>query len=257
MITRNFIALLVLYTCVFGLQAQSGNQTQATETAKRVQALLDSDDRSDEARESDRTRRPVQSLDFFGLDTGMKVIEFVPAGGYYTEILAHALNGNGELLLLGYGADNARQYQDKGMQHVKAIAANTIVMAPTSQQGIFDLQKIDVPVTDADMFLTFRNVHNISEATRPAMHAAVFNMLKPGGVYGIIDHTKRHNEPFNPETWRRVDPVRIIKEVVSAGFVFEDYSDLHYRADDELMYDTTRPAVDRYSDRFTLRFRKP
>lgn len=107
------------------------------------------------------------------------------------------------------------------------------------------------------MFLTFRNEHNISEETRPRLHKAVFNMLKPGGIYGIIDHTKRHNEPFTEETWRRLDPVKIIKEVEAAGFEFVDYSSLHYRPDDELKYDTTRSSIDRYSDRFTLKFRKP
>ena len=82
-------------------------------------------------------------------------------------------------------------------------------------------------------------------------------MLKRGGIYGIIDHTKRHNEPDSQETWRRLDPVKVIKEVEAAGFEFVDYTGMHYRPDDELKYDTIRPSINRYSDRFTLKFRRP
>lgn len=251
------IIICALLLTPFTGHAQFGPQQPATETGRRVQALITSDDRSEAARESDQTRLPVQTLEFFGLEPDMKVIEFIPAGGYYTEILAHALQGDGELHLLGYGANSATDYQSRGMNHVKAIAQDTISITQSDLFGIFVLQKIEVPIKDADMFLTFRNVHNISEETRPLLHKGVFNMLKPGGIYGIIDHTKRHNEPDTPETWRRLDPVKVIREVESAGFEFVDYSSLHYRPDDELKYDTTRPSINRYSDRFTLKFRKP
>ena len=255
-LTRKLI-IIILFSSLPAAWAQFGPPQPATEAGRRVQALLSSEDRSETAKESDRTRLPMQTLEFFGLEPDMKVIEFIPAGGYYTEILAHALAGKGELHLLGYGANQAADYQKRGMKHVKAIAQEAMTMSPSGQPGIFILEKIDVPIKGADMFLTFRNEHNISVETRPRLHKAVFNMLKPGGIYGIIDHTKRHNEPFTRETWRRLDPVKIIKEVEAAGFEFVDYSSLHYRPDDELKYDTTRPSINRYSDRFTLKFRKP
>ena len=82
-------------------------------------------------------------------------------------------------------------------------------------------------------------------------------MLKPGGHYGIIDHTRRHMEPNNPENFRRVDPVEVIKEVQAAGFVFVDYSNVHYKPDDELRYEVGRASVTGNTDRFTLLFKKP
>jgi predicted methyltransferase len=51
--------------------------------------------------------------------------------------------------------------------------------------------------------------------------------------------------------------VVVIKEALDAGFLFEAFSDLHYRPDDELKYDSQRPSIAGYSDRFTLKFRKP
>jgi predicted methyltransferase len=73
----------------------------------------------------------------------------------------------------------------------------------------------------------------------------------------VVDHTRRHNDPTTSENWRRIDPVIIIKEALDAGFEFEAFSDLHFRPDDELRFDSQRPTVGGYSDRFTLKFRKP
>jgi len=117
--------------------------------------------------------------------------------------------------------------------------------------------EIDFGVTDLDVALTFRNLHNMTEAARGAVNRAVFRALKPGGVFGMIDHTKRHMEVYDEERWRRMDPVQIIKEAVAAGFIFEDYSNLHSRPADELLYDSTDDSIEGDSDRFTLKFRKP
>ena len=118
-------------------------------------------------------------------------------------------------------------------------------------------EAIKLPVNKVDMVLTFRNLHNFNAESRAMLHRAVFDALKPGGIYGIVDHTRRHNEPTTRENWRRIDPVIVIKEILDAGFEFDGFADLHYRPDDELRYDTQRPTVAGYSDRFTFRFRKP
>jgi predicted methyltransferase len=64
-------------------------------------------------------------------------------------------------------------------------------------------------------------------------------------------------EPMTNENRRRADPVQIIKEVLAAGFEMVDYSDVHYRPDDELRYEVGRKTVTGNTDRFTLLFRKP
>ena len=89
------------------------------------------------------------------------------------------------------------------------------------------------------------------------MNRQVFAALKSGGLYGVIDHTARHMEPANNENRRRVDPVMVIKELLDLGFEFVGYTDLHYRADDELVYEVGRRSVTGNTDRFTLLFRKP
>lgn len=107
------------------------------------------------------------------------------------------------------------------------------------------------------MVLTFRNLHNFTEDTRDIINGAVFKALKSGGIYGVVDHTRRHMEADNAENRRRLDPVLVIKEMLRHGFEFVDYSNLHFRADDELEYEVGRRSVSGNTDRFTLLFRKP
>lgn len=107
------------------------------------------------------------------------------------------------------------------------------------------------------MVLTFRNLHNLTAEARARVNKAVYAALAPGGIYGVVDHTRRHMEQQNSENRRRIDPVLVIKEVQAAGFEFVDFSDLHFRADDELRYEVGRRTVTGNTDRFTLVFVKP
>ena len=85
----------------------------------------------------------------------------------------------------------------------------------------------------------------------------MFKALKSGGIYAVVDHTRRHMQEDNYENRRRLDPVLAIKEIQAAGFEFVDYSPLHYRLDDELIYEVGRKTVTGNTDRWTLKFRKP
>ena len=107
------------------------------------------------------------------------------------------------------------------------------------------------------MVLTFRNYHNFGPEGRAAMNKAVFEALKPGGIYAVVDHTRRHMEVDNNENRRRVDPVLAIKEIQAAGFELVDFATLHFRLDDELRFEVGRSTVTGNTDRFTLKFRKP
>ena len=84
----------------------------------------------------------------------------------------------------------------------------------------------------------------------------MYDALKPGGIYAAVDHNRRHMEPDNPENRRRIDPVLVIKEIQSAGFELVDFSELHYRPDDELRFEVGRRSVTGNTDRWTLKFRK-
>jgi predicted methyltransferase len=61
-----------------------------------------------------------------------------------------------------------------------------------------------------DLWHTFRNLHNFTEAGRRALNQAVYAALAPGGANGMFDHTRRHIEEDEPENWRRMDPAQTI-----------------------------------------------
>jgi predicted methyltransferase len=190
----------------------------------------------------------------------MRVLELIPSGGWYTKILAPVLADKGEL----YVAIGTARAIEPMIRDVPALAK--VKVAPTDakfapaaggQMGKFDLGDFSLGAKDLDLVLTFRNYHNLSSAARASLNKAVFAALKSGGTYGLVDHTRRHNEPESTENWRRMDPVLVIKEVQAAGFVLEDFSNLHYIPDDELRYEVGRRTVTGNTDRFALRFKKP
>ncbi len=224
---------------------------------EKIQAAMRSDIRTDAEKFRDINRKPIKTLEFFGLKDDMRVLELVPEGGWYTKILAPVLAEQGQLYLAIGTRQIATMIQEQPSLNKTKILPLDVHFTPTDVPGIFELGELALGVTDVDLALTFRNLHNFDEQSQAHIHDAVFAALKPGGRYGIIDHTRRHNEPFVKERWRRLDPVTVIKRVQAAGFVLVDSSDLHYRADDKLRYDPSRPTVKGNSDRFLLLFRKP
>lgn len=222
-----------------------------------IQAAMQSDIRTAEEKDRDAERRPIQTLEFFGLKEDQRVVELMPGGGWYTKILGPVLAGKGTL----YEAVGTRQVEPMVKQYPALakvqVLATDVKLTPATTPGLFDISPFSLGVQDVDLVVTFRNLHNFTPATRGNLHRAVFAALKSGGHYGILDHTRRHNEPDNPENWRRVDPVSVIKDVQAAGFVLEDYSAIHYIPDDELRYEVGRKTVTGNTDRFVLLFRKP
>ena len=221
------------------------------ETAMKAPVRTEADTRRD------HNRKPAETLEFFGLRDDMTVIELIPGGGWYTKLLAPVLADKGQLYVaLGTGKIEKSLLNKEGFSKVSVIAKEA-KLGKKPGSHLYFLELSDLGVKNVDIVFTFRNYHNFDTEGRMAMNRAVFSALKPGGVYALVDHTRRHMEADNPENRRRFDPVMAIKEVQAAGFVFEDSSDLHYRADDELRYEVGRKSVTGNSDRWTLKFRKP
>jgi len=205
----------------------------------------------------DKNRKPVETLEFFGLRDNMKVVELFPGGGWYTKLLAPVLAENGEFYI-AFGTSRAQSAVEgqPGFENMQVTAADAKIGRAEGAR-FYTASNTDLGVKNVDMVLTFRNYHNFDEPSRAALNESVFKALKPGGIYALVDHTRRHMQEDNFENRRRLDPVVAIKEILAAGFEFVDYSDLHYRADDELVYEVGRKTVTGNTDRWTLMFRKP
>ena len=229
----------------------------AGEIDAKVEAALAAESRPEADVERDRNRKPLETLKFFGLEDDMTVLELIPGGGWYTRVLAPVLAENGKLYVaLGTGRVSDSVLTEPGFEKVEVIETDANIRRPEGSR-YYALDDFEFGISGVDMVLTFRNVHNFDAESRGRMNRAVFDVLKPGGLYGVVDHTKRHMEPENPENRRRIDPVLVVKEMLDIGFEFVGYSDLHYRADDELRYEVGRSSVTGNTDRFTFLFRKP
>ncbi|MCH8334323.1 MAG: class I SAM-dependent methyltransferase [Proteobacteria bacterium] len=246
----------ILLVCIIaGLSLGALAQDDGVEA--KIKAAMAADIRTEADLARDRNRKPVETLAFFQLSDDMRVLELLPGGGWYTKLLAPVLRDNGELYV-AIGTNNVQQnlVPQPGFDHINIIDIG-VELERTGPFGTRDMASFGFGVSDIDLAVTFRNIHNFTAEARAKLNSAVFTALRSGGLYGVIDHTLRHMEPMTRENRRRVDVVQIIKEIQDAGFKFVDYSDLHYRPDDELRYEVGRATVTGNTDRFTLLFRKP
>jgi predicted methyltransferase len=230
---------------------------QMTETQEKLKAAMESDIRTDAEVARDRNRKPIETMSFFQFRDDMRVLELIPGGGWYAKLLVPTLRDKGEY----YAAIGTSRIVENlssldGFDRMKVLE----IGVESTRTGPFrssEMPPFSFGVEDLDLVVTFRNMHNFSPKGRAAINDATFAALKSGGLYGVIDHTRRHMQALNNELRRRADPVEIIKEAQDAGFVLEGFSDLHYRPDDALLYEVGRKTVTGNTDRFTLLFRKP
>jgi predicted methyltransferase len=250
------ITIMKLITAALLLSLALGAQA-ANEIDTKVEAALASESRPQADRDRDRNRMALETLTFFGLKDNMRVLELLPGGGWYTRVLAPVLAENGQLYVaLGSGRVSETVLTEPGFEKVIRLETDEKLNRPKGSR-FYVMGEFDFGVEDLDMVLTFRNVHNFGPEVRAIMNREVFDSLKSGGLYGVVDHTRRHMEEPDNENRRRIDPVLVIKEMLDLGFEFVDYSDLHFRGDDELEYEVGRRSVSGNTDRFTFLFRKP
>jgi predicted methyltransferase len=245
------------HTYLILLLAGANALAQTSTVEDKISAAIASDVRTEAEVARDSDRSPLETLTFVGLEDDMRVLELLPGGGWYTKILAPVLRDSGELYV-AIGTNNVSQnlLTQRGFDKVRV--SNTGVEPERSGPfGTNFIPPFDFDVDNVDLALTFRNVHNFTPEGRANINDAVFRALRSGGHFAIVDHSRRHMEPMTNENRRRADVVQIMKEALAAGFEFVDYSDIHYRPDDELRYEVGRKSVTGNTDRFTLLFRKP
>ncbi len=246
-------SILILFT-LFSINSIAAEFDAVKE---KIEKALVADSRPEKDVVRDKNRKPVETLKFFGLRDDMKIVELIPGGGWYTRVLAPVMRDKGELYV-AFGTSRIEKniLGIAPFDKVKIVAKEAKVYRPEGARN-YKLENTNMDLSDVDMVLTFRNYHNFDDAGRMAMNDAVYKVLKVGGIYAVVDHSRRHMQ--NEETAanrRRFDPVKAIKEIQSAGFELVDYSSLHYRPDDELRYEVGRKTVTGNTDRWTLKFKK-
>lgn len=232
-------------------------ESSFTETESKLKVAMKSTLRTEKDTKRDANRLPIETLKFFGFRDDMKVIELLPGSGWYTKLLAPTLAENGEFFVaMGTGSVSKSLTGKKGMDFLSIINDNANIRKEKGAR-FYSVDKFDLGEKDVDMIFTFRNYHNFAFEGRQIMNHAAFNALKSGGIYAVVDHTRRHMQDLNKENGRRIDPVLVIKEIQDAGFILVDYSSLHARSADALEYEVGHKDVTGQTDRFTIKFKKP
>lgn len=230
--------------------------------------------RSPENVARDRFRHPRESLSFWGLKSGMSVLEIWPSGGYWTEILApyaKATGGRYIAALSGATRPLPAKFADKS---VYGAITNTVFN---------DSSEPLVPPGTVDFVLTARNLHDwmdtpgMVEKAMADFHAA----LKPGGILAVEQHRADPRSMVKDAADGYMSTAYVVKVAEKAGFKLEAQSEINANPKDPkdhpfgvwTLPPTRRsapsgqppnPAFDhsKYdaigeSDRMTLRFRKP
>ncbi|HEV2531530.1 methyltransferase [Phenylobacterium sp.] len=206
----------------------------------------------------DADRKPAEMLEFAGIKPGMTVVDLIPGGGYFTRIFSKAVGPKGTVYAVG---GPPRPVTDPAKP--PPTPAQDVIAADPNYANVKSVhtqfQSLAVP-TKADVVWTSQNyhdLHNVPNLDMAAFDKAVYDALKPGGEFIVLDHRANPGDPGVTKTLHRIDPAVVKAEVTAAGFKYEGESTvLKNPADDH-----TKGIRDGFSqgqtDQFIYKFRKP
>lgn len=219
----------------------------------------------------DKYRHPTETLAFFGIRPDMTVVDVLPGGGWYSEILAPMLQADGRYIAAAPPSGSGRDSFDAMIARDPARYGKVVVTSldPKVPSAI-------APPGTADAVLIFREVHNFltpDGAVAKQAFADCYTALKPGGVLGIEDHRLPEDRPADQEGKSGyLKTSTVIRLATAAGFKFAGQSEVNANPKDKADYPDgvwTLPPVltlkdkdrDKYlaigeSDRMTLKFFK-
>ncbi|MGD0527143.1 MAG: SAM-dependent methyltransferase [Polyangiaceae bacterium] len=222
-----------------------------------VQALVDAADRSEDDKKLDAGRHPGELLAFLGLKPGDRVAEIGVGGGYTTELLARAVGPHGKV----WGVNNAfiMKFAEKPWgERLKKAALKNVVRVDREFDAPFPPEAKNL---DAVVINLFYHDTVWMGVDRDKMNRAVFDALRRGGQYVVIDHSAPEGSGTEDvKTTHRIDELFVLRDVERAGFHHAGSADfLRNQADPRDWNDSPREAGERRgtSDRFVLRFTKP
>lgn len=248
------IGALALGACASDGGSKSSAAGRGWTTAELSQALANPS-RPQADRDRDADRKPAELMTFFGVQKGMTTLDVIGAAGYLTEALSITVGPTGKVYL----QNPAAMLQMRGGAAAKEIEtrlANSRL--PNVVRVDSDLPAAAVPANSVDFAITAMNLHDLYNRSVPAATAAVKNVydtLKPGGVFGVIDHAGVAGA--DNAKLHRMTKEQAIEVAKSAGFVVEKESTLLAHAADDHTKGPFDPSLRGKTDQFILLLRKP
>jgi predicted methyltransferase len=222
-----------------------------------VAAIVAAPDRTDADRQLDAGRHPGELLAFLGLAPGMHVAEIVAGAGYTTELLARAVAPKGKV----WAENPAGFLKFVGAPYKERLA----------RPALKDVVRADRPI-DSPLPPEARNLDAVVSVLvyhdtvwlgvdRDKMNKAVFDALKKGGEYVVVDHSAAPGHGIDDvKTFHRIEEEAVTREVLRAGFQAAGSANFLRNPDDGRDWnDAPNAAADRRgtSDRFVLKFVRP
>lgn len=241
--------------------------------AERIAAIVDSPDRSPADRSNDIRRRPADMLAFIGVRPGMVALDVSAARGYTTELIARAVGPTGKVYGQNAPRDPGRMAPAQPEGAAAPPPASASPPAPTLAErarrpGLSNI----VPVTRSfedpappevahaglDLVTLMFNYHDLGHMNvdRAKMNRAIFQALKPGGIYVIADHSGRAGTGISEAgTLHRIEEAFLKQEVEAAGFRLAAQGNFLRNPADPRDRNTPQPPMPK--DEFVLKFVKP
>jgi predicted methyltransferase len=234
----------------------AGGQARGTVPDHSITRAVADPARPDADRARDAGRKPAESLAFAGVHAGEKVAELLPGGGYFTRLFSLVVGPKGKVYALT--RSRPAQAAPDAPDPIQALAADphygNVVVSTMSIKELSLPEPVDLVWTSQN----YHDLHNIPDGDVAAFDKSVFNALKPGGVFIVLDHVAAPASGFrDTSTLHRIDPEAVKKEVLSAGFKFEAESAVLHNAADDHTLKVFDPAIRGKTDQFILKFRKP
>jgi len=247
------IALLSLSVCALG------RTDNAPLTAAVVDAAVSDPRRPQEQVKLDATRKPALSVLFSGAKAGDRIADVMSGNGYFTRILSDVVGPSGRVYayLPVEQIAHCSPGEIAGTQAITRDSSYGNVTLLTGSLADFRVpEKLDL----IWMSQSYHDLHDsfLGPANVAVLNKTLFEALKPGGVFLVIDHVAEAGSGLrDTETLHRIDPIRLKNEIEAAGFVLEAQSDVLRNTDDDHKLAIFDPSIRGRTDQVLFRFRRP
>lgn len=209
-------------------------------------------------RERDEGRKPAGALAFYGIEPGMAIVDLHAGGGYFTRLFSDVVGPEGSVVVHN-STRVPEEDRPKRAEALKDYENLEFVYADPNE-----LEMADGSVDVVFLGLVYHHWH-YTEASGEALPpesveriANVYRMLKPGGVFAVIEHIAVADATRAASAaLHRVPPAILVADVTAAGFVHEATSDMHTHAEDDITLFWRENTPRGMTNRQVHLFRKP
>ncbi|WP_444998402.1 class I SAM-dependent methyltransferase [Aliikangiella sp. IMCC44359] len=256
---KNFLLLTI---CSLSFFTAIDAKTSEIKISQIIKEAVESSARPASETLRDKHRKPAEVLALMGIKPSMKVVDFTSGGGYYTDILSRVVGEKGQVIAHNppYVINRFATFlnnPDKGW----LARLNSEQWRKNVIKNTDELDTVKLPLElDAALMVLFYHDTVWQGVNRNMMNRRIFNALKPGGVYLIIDHSAKEGSGVKDvNTLHRIEKNQVIKEITSVGFKLAKDSNLLSQKDDKRDYSFVRDRKTKRdrTDRMVLKFVKP